>query len=165
MTDVILNVFGIFKYVHPNLITLTGLVLNFCILYAITHEMFFPTVVMLVIRYLADCLDGGVARKYNKKSKIGGALDTWSDTILVYVSAVGIFYLFKIPYGSEVGAFLSCLNLYMMSLTDSLVDHAGMKVGGDWLSDIYAFLVNNSYILFFLKIVIIYGPMHTARIL
>lgn len=107
---------------------------------------------LLLIRYLLDCLDGGVARKYNKKSAIGGALDTWSDTILIYVSFYGLFILYEIPFAPEVAAFAACFNMYIMSLSNSLVDHAGMKSGKNIISMLYAFLVNNSFILFLLKI-------------
>jgi phosphatidylglycerophosphate synthase len=142
--------------VHPNAITITGMLLNFCIFYAITHEMLGETILMLSARYFADCLDGGVARKYDKKSKMGGALDSGSDTILIYVSTFGIFHLYKLPYGSASAVLVSCLNLFMMSLSGSLVDHAGMKVGGSCLEILYAFLVNNSYTLFIVKIVMVY---------
>lgn len=105
---------------------------------------------------MADCLDGGVARKYDKKSKFGGALDTWSDTIFIYISVYCMFYIYKLPYGSEFAAFASCGNMYIMSLTNSLIDHAGMKSGKDYFSQLYAFFVNNSFILFFIIILAIY---------
>ena len=44
--------------------------LGFCILY----------------RWLADCLDGAVARKYNKSSKLGHQLDTLSDLIMGFIT-------------------------------------------------------------------------------
>ena len=156
LTYIIIEKFTFFKYVHPNLITLVGLLLNFIILYCMLEGQFINCVLFLSIRYLADCLDGGVARKYEKKSKLGGALDTWSDTILVYISIAGLFIINDLPYGRELAAFMSCANLYIMSLSNSLVDHAGMKTGSSLASDCYAFLVNNSFILFFIKIIILY---------
>ena len=156
LTSLIVDNISLFKYVHPNIITLIGLILNFAILYVVLKGHFISSVVLLAVRYLADCLDGGVARKYNKKSKIGGALDTWSDTILIYVSIVGLFIINDLSFGSEIAAFVACANLYVMSLTESLFDHAGMKTGSSLLSNIYAFLVNNSFILFLLHIIILY---------
>ena len=156
LTGIVLSRWGFFQHVHPNAITITGMVLNFCIFYAMTHERLGGTILMLGARYLADCLDGGVARKYDKQSKMGGVLDSASDAILIYVSTLGIFHLYNLPYGSASAALVSCLNLFMMSLSGSLVDHAGMKVGGSYLEILYAFLVNNSYILFIAKIVLVY---------
>ena len=129
--------------------------MNFIILFYIMAGNFIATSMLLILRYLADCLDGGVARKYNKKSKIGGALDTWSDTILIYISIYGLFYIYKLPFGSELAAFASCGNLYIMSLTNSLVDHAGMKSGDNIFTIVYSFFVNNSFILFICKIIAI----------
>jgi phosphatidylglycerophosphate synthase len=152
LTAFILDHAPFFKYVSPNLLTISGLIFNFIILYLMISGIFFGTSMLLLIRYLLDCLDGGVARKYNKKSSIGGALDTWSDTILIYISIYGLFYLYKIPYGSEAAGFTACFNMYIMSLSNSLVDHVGMKSGRNLPSKVYAFLVNNSFILFALKI-------------
>jgi phosphatidylglycerophosphate synthase len=160
LTKIILENFSVFKFIHPNLITMVGLLLNFLIIHEISISgNFFLVCLFLLLRYLADCLDGGVARMYDKKSKIGGALDTWSDTILIYISVAGIFFVYEIPWGGEVAAFLSCLNLYLMSLSGSLVDHAGMKLGGGLWADLYAFLINNSFILFGLKVLVLYFPM------
>ena len=155
LTTYILDHCSLFKFISPNLITISGLLMNFFILYYVILGNFYATSILLILRYLADCLDGGVARKYNKKSKIGGALDTWSDTILIYISIYGIFYLYKIPFGSEIAAFTCCGNMYIMSLTNSLVDHAGMKSGNNMFSIIYSFFVNNSFILFIIKIIAI----------
>ena len=148
LTAWILDKFLIFKYINPNSITIAGFLMNFAILYFVTHGMLILSLVFLLFRYLADCLDGGVARKYNKKSKLGGVLDTWSDTILIYVSIVGLFYVYNLSFASEFAAFFSCLNLYIMSLSNSLIDHEGMKSGGGFFSDIYSFFINNSFIPF-----------------
>ena len=156
LTAFILDHCSFFKFISPNLITISGLLMNFLILFYILAGNFYTSSTLLIFRYLADCLDGGVARKYNKKSKIGGMLDTWSDTILIYISIYCLFYIYKLPFGSEVAAFASCSNMYVMSLTNSLIDHAGMKSGNDIISIVYAFFVNNSFILFILKIIAIY---------
>lgn len=153
LTSIILDRFSLFKYLSPNLLTISGLILNFVIFNFMIEGDFYLTSMLLVIRYLLDCLDGGVARRYNKKSVIGGALDTWSDTILIYISLQGLSILYSIPYGHEAAAFAACFNMYIMSLSNSLVDHAGMKSGENSFSMLYAFLVNNSFILFLLLIV------------
>ncbi len=163
LTDAILARAGFLQHVHPNLITLTGIALNFFILYTMIHKISWLTNFMLFLRYFADCLDGGVARKYKKKSKVGGALDTASDNILIYVYVCGIFYLFKIPYENEAAASLVFVNLYLMSLSGSLVDHADMKIGKNLFSNIYAFSVNNSYILYIAKILLVCIAMTSSR--
>lgn len=159
LTAWILDRLLIFKYISPNTITVVGFLMNFAILYFVTSGLLILSLIFLLFRYLADCLDGGVARKYNKKSKLGGVLDTWSDTVLIYVSIVGLFYIYNISYASEFAAFFSCLNLYVMSLSNSLVDHEGMKNGGSIFENIYSFFINNSFILFIIKGVAISIPL------
>jgi len=156
LTDAILARWGYLQYVHPNLITLTGLIMNFIILYTMTHKLFLLTNTILFFRYLTDCLDGGVARKYNKKSKIGGALDTASDNILIYIYIYSIFYLFEIPYGNAAATVSIFVNLYVMYISGSLVDHTNMKTGNNLFSKIYSFFINNSYTLFITKILLFY---------
>jgi phosphatidylglycerophosphate synthase len=121
-------------------------------LYTVENNKFFFTVVLLVFRYLADCLDGGTARKYNKTSKIGGALDTFSDNLLIFIYVIIICNLLNIPGGISAATFFVILNLYMMSLSNSLINHSGIKFGGNSVKNIYAFFINNSYILFIFQI-------------
>lgn len=157
LTALLIDNIGFFRFIHPNVITITGIFLNFYVFYLIINNSMIMASALLVVRYLTDCLDGGVARKYNKKSKIGGALDTWSDTILLYIAIAAIFRINSIPFGSEVAAFFAAGNLYIMSLTESLIDHVGMKTGTSVISNIYAFFVNNSFILFLIYIFLLFA--------
>lgn len=157
LTKIILNNFGIFKYTSPNFITLIGFVLNFVIYYEIVNYNFNIATILLIIRYLADCLDGGIARKYNKKSKFGGLFDTISDSLLIFFSTLAICYLYNISYGLFFSFALMAINIYVIHSFESLSDHAGMKTKGSAIKSLYAFSVNNSFLLFVAKIALIYG--------
>ena len=61
-----------FKKIHPNLITLTGMVCNVFIITLLLKGYVHWANLLLIIKYFCDCLDGGVARKYNKTSKLEG---------------------------------------------------------------------------------------------
>ena len=80
-----------FKEIHPNIISITGIITNFIILYYIKMGNVFLANIYLVIRFFTDILDGAVARKYNKTSKLGGYLDTTNDLILftMYTYIIG----------------------------------------------------------------------------
>ena len=155
VTNIILHHCGFFKHIHPNVITVFGIILNIAIFYAVENNNFSFTAILSVFRYLADCLDGGVARKYNKTSKIGGALDTFSDNLLIFIYVIIMCNLLNIPGVISAATFFVVLNLYMMSISNSLINHSGIKFGGNSVKNIYAFFVNNSYILFILQIVTI----------
>ncbi len=156
LTNYILMNCSFFRHISPNLITLFGFILNFVIYDLISKGFFFVGCIVLFLRYLADCLDGGVARKYNKKSKFGGLFDSLSDSILIFVSILVIFELYNFDFGFLFASLLMFLNIYVMAKTESLVDHAGMKTNGLFLKNIYAFSINNSFLLFIAKIIIIY---------
>jgi cardiolipin synthase len=158
LTNYILKKYKFFHRVSPNTVTLLGLLLNFVIFYCIVEGLFFVSALLLIIRYLADCLDGGIARMYNKKSKLGGFLDTVSDNILLFLSSYAIFLLYKVPFGLLISLSITFTNIVIMYSNNSLVDHWGIKgdVKKSLCKSIYVFLVNNSFLLFIFKIIIIY---------
>lgn len=92
----ILDQTDIFENIHPNYITGFGFILNFIILYYLCfHNNKIDDVILIGLlfsRWLADCLDGNVARKYNKTSKFGNIFDSVSDMILEIII---IFYFCK----------------------------------------------------------------------
>ncbi len=86
--------FSFFKHIDPNAITILGMFFNILIYKEIICSSnkkinMYILALLFVIRWLLDDLDGAVARKYNKKSKIGGTLDTISDYMLC---AIIVYY-------------------------------------------------------------------------
>ena len=156
LTDYILKKCIFFKHIHPNVITLLGFFLNFIIYVLISERFFFYGCIFLFLRYLADCLDVCVVRKYNKKSKLGGIFDSLSDSVLIFLSILVIFELYNLDYGFLCASLATFSNLYVMAKADCLVDHAGMKISCSFFKNVYAFSVNNSFLLFIAKIIIIY---------
>ena len=77
---------NLFSYIHPNTITFIGIACNLYILYLLqfigTEKFdYFLIGFLLFVRYFCDSLDGAVARKYKKTSKLGNFLDSFSDGI------------------------------------------------------------------------------------
>ncbi len=71
ITDIVMSNFDIFKDIHPNAITLVGIACNYLILKevdAIRTSTIDPSYFagILLVRFLSDCLNGAVARKYKK---------------------------------------------------------------------------------------------------
>ena len=85
---------SLFKYIHPNTITISGIISNFYILKFLIYKKINTLNMLLTFRYFTDIMDGAVARKYNKVSKIGGYLDTINDTMLI--SFYSGYFLWKI---------------------------------------------------------------------
>ena len=74
--------------IHPNFITLVGLLLNLSLLgnFASHYKM-----IIVIISRLLDCLDGEVARKCDKQSKFGAWFDVISDLIFNTIIFMFIF--------------------------------------------------------------------------
>ena len=154
-THWILDKFSFFRFISPNAITVSGIFVNFFIYESILHDYRVTTFFLLTYRYLADCLDGGVARKYNKSSKIGGLLDTISDNLLIFIITLALCTIYQT--GNEIlyALILTFINIFEMVRRRSIVDHINIKVGGNYIEEIYSFFVNNSFIMF-IAVYIIY---------
>jgi phosphatidylglycerophosphate synthase len=99
ITKFVMDNFDVFQNVHPNVITIVGIILNYFILVEVDsvqsneiNGIYFG--ILMLFRFLADCLDGAVARKYKKTSKLGNTLDTISDMMLMFVG----FYFFMVKF-------------------------------------------------------------------
>jgi len=133
------------KNIHPNIITIFGIVLNILIYYLLEHKFLIPLIFALFLRHWVDCLDGAVARKYKKVSKFGGYLDTISDHVLIFITSLFVFEVFSFDYYIFFAVILTALSLTYLYIIRSLSDHENIKVQG---KNFYNFLVNNSWILY-----------------
>ena len=148
----LLNQTNIFKNIHPNIITGFGFILNYYI-YKELQKPFMDKqrlISILFLRWLADCLDGNVARKYNKTSKLGNKLDTLSDLIFGLI----IFnYVYKHTRNQLYKYILIILLIVLLKysfIDNNLLDnHTEIKSKNNTLfQKINTFRINNSFVIF-----------------
>jgi hypothetical protein len=144
---------NVFQDVHPNCITVFGIALNLVILYYLffdnKEENLCILGFVLFLRWLADCLDGNIARKYKKTSKIGNILDTTSDIMLEIIIALYLSTQIKNKMISLVIIVLCAIDIYQNIYQNNIFDnHDKIKKEGDLIENTKSFLINNSYILF-----------------
>ena len=145
---------NIFQNINPNVITSIGLICNYLIFTYINNIKFpiNPYIFALIVstRWLSDCLDGAVARKYKKTSKIGHYLDTISDMIFTLI----IFYYFMIKFNINYVyiILLYLLFIFVLFYVYNIVDtHDKLKDDKnnyDILGKIIQFGTNNTIIIF-----------------
>jgi phosphatidylglycerophosphate synthase len=148
ITNWILDRFNFFQHVHPNLLSCIGLIMDFIVLSAMLKQSLIITGFSMFVRYLCDCLDGEVARKYNKVSDIGGMLDTISDNVMIFILSFGLLQLLMIKSYLLISFLLIGLNLSYLALQNSLIHHDGIKKRGNAFHNLYRFGVNNNIILY-----------------
>jgi phosphatidylglycerophosphate synthase len=73
--------------VHPNFITAVGFVATLALLPAHAAGAWGLVLLLLFARTACDCLDGEVARACDKRTRLGGYLDTLSDTVFGAIMA------------------------------------------------------------------------------
>lgn len=154
ITAYIMIHFDIFQNVSPNSVTIVGILCNFIILYMTIKSEYNYVILFLsiMIRFLSDCLDGAIARKYNKQSKIGHYLDTFSDMFFMFVMINSIVMKFKLTsLVYLIGVAILGLLHFNYSILSS---HSSMKSKNDtFIDNTVRFFTNNSivtHILFFL---------------
>lgn len=156
----ILDNTDIFKNIHPNYVTSFGIIINFVLLYlCIDKKKINITMIgiLLLLRWFVDCLDGNIARKYDKKSDFGNKLDGISDMML---QIFFIFYLcrnIKDKVFTIVLVSLYVLYFYKIIIHDKFFEtHENIKnENGNILQKTTSFIVNNSFIVYILAFFII----------
>ena len=148
-----------FEKIHPNTITTFGIFCNFAILFLVLtkRNILFKNIILftvLFLRFLADCLDGAVARKYKKTSKIGHLLDTVSDIIFITIAIVTTILKYNLHQKLNLDIkhaitiilvlIFSFVRYYNISDSHNLIKEA------DTSNIIISFTVNNSYLGFLL---------------
>lgn len=148
-TDFILSSFS-FKTIHPNFITLFGLMMDLAVLFSIKTSNIWMLGLSLFIRYSCDCLDGAVARKWNKVSDIGGLLDTIADNVLIWIISFSYLDILNIECKLLISLIPVTLNVIYLFWKKSIIHHDGIKEIGTPIHNIYRWGVNNNLVMYFL---------------
>lgn len=140
----------LFKHVHPNTITLTGMIINFIVFFLYFQPSHYKVInsILLVLRILADNLDGMVARKYKKTSKIGGLLDTISDNTLSIMIVYCVTFYFIPSLAFYLAFSFGLIMIIYLFYYDALCVHANfMETNNDGIINmIPVFLSYNTYL-------------------
>src|SRR5437763_17220154 len=99
------------RRINPNLLTVTGVLINvLCgLMFALGH--FFWAGVVLIVANLFDMLDGQVARLTNQVTRFGGFLDSTLDRVSDMAAFVGlmVFYARDTEFHSTLNVLLAGL--------------------------------------------------------
>lgn len=106
--------------VHPNYITALCIFFKYCSIYTLQQLQLEPLVILMLIERFLDCLDGEVARRYQKCSRIGHCLDKYSDVAfrlaMIYYCLYYSVVLFQLSvyWFLLVGLTLWCPFIYIL---------------------------------------------------
>jgi phosphatidylglycerophosphate synthase len=151
ISNKILEKTSFFENIHPNIVTFFGIIANIIIFKEIRENNYIFIGFLFIFRWLCDCLDGNIARKYKKTSDLGNYLDTLSDFMLIAIFLQYIFmnYLF---IWLSIYLFMIYLSItkYKILQNHNLIKNSNknkIKINFD---NSVAFIANNSYIPFIL---------------
>ena len=157
ITNKIIENVTFFKHIHPNIITISGLILNFYIYHLLNtdNSNIYLLGFCIIYRWLADCLDGAIARKYKKGSKLGHQLDTLSDVIMGFIT---FYFIQKHLFNWSLNI---CLIIYIIFvviynyLFDFINTHDNLKKSkkNNIIDYSVSFLTNNTILTYILLII------------
>lgn len=117
----LLNTLG----VSPNIVTVTGLLMNIAAAVFVAKGMFLTGGMVILIAGIFDMLDGALARKMNKKTKFGGFLDSTTDRL-----SEGAVYLALLIYYLNAGNRVMAVVSYLAMFLSFLISYIRARAGG-----------------------------------
>lgn len=135
--------------IHPNIITLFGFIPIYLIYINILANNIILTYLFAFTNYTLDCLDGELARKSGKTSKLGGILDTIHD-LTSFITIIYLILGFKSIYLIAIGTIVYC---YIFKF--DLIAHEVQR-----FKKINLFLLNYLDILYYLLITFVLIYLH-----
>jgi CDP-diacylglycerol--glycerol-3-phosphate 3-phosphatidyltransferase len=119
--------------IHPNVLTLIGVLVNFVAAWALAVGRFVLAGFIMIIANIFDFIDGKVARELQMESDFGGFWDSVMDRFSDISLFIGLIYLYstlgRTDYVmiSAVAMMFAILTSYTRARAESLVDKC--KVG------------------------------------
>ena len=110
----------LFKHIHPILITLGNIYFKYRCLFDIQYLNYISLGKNLFMERYLDCLDGLVARKYNKCTTLGHYMDKYSDVVfrvIMSYQCINIayqYYALSYYWFAFVSLLVSCPGAYLL---------------------------------------------------
>lgn len=139
--------------IHPNIITLIGIILNYFLFYYLSKNNKLYSILLIIVHCILDFLDGEIARKCNKQSDIGGLLDTISDVL--FMSIILLYYLSK--YSDKVlFTHINIILLFLFVLFINKITNCFDIKTHETSTKTGQFFCENNLFLYFVNIILIY---------
>ncbi|MFN8058270.1 MAG: CDP-alcohol phosphatidyltransferase family protein [Vicinamibacterales bacterium] len=119
--------------IHPNLLTLIGVLINFAAAWALALGRFVMAGVIMVVANIFDFIDGKVARERQMETEFGGFWDSVMDRFSDISLFIGLIYLYshlgRTDYVmiTAVAMMFAVLTSYTRARAESIVEKC--KVG------------------------------------
>jgi len=127
--------------IHPNVITLLGFIPIYLVYTNILANNVILTYLFAFINCTMDCLDGELARKTGKISKLGGILDSIHDVLSFFSVLYLILNFYTIPIAL-------IFIIFVMNIFDfDPINHTATKY-----ENIFNYLHDNIFIFYYLLI-------------
>ncbi|HHD82639.1 CDP-alcohol phosphatidyltransferase family protein [candidate division WOR-3 bacterium] len=140
-------------HITPNMLTLTGVLINILAAYTIAIGRFLTGGIILIVASIFDTFDGELARTTGKITSSGAFLDSISDRYSEFFILGGIGYHFIVT-GNNIGiysTFFAMIGSIMTSYTRARAEGVGIELKGGFFQRPERVLYLVIIILFFSK--------------
>ncbi|MBE0432676.1 CDP-alcohol phosphatidyltransferase family protein [candidate division WOR-3 bacterium] len=115
-------------HIHPNVITLSSLVLAVVAFFFYKAGIFWAGAIFLFWCGIFDTFDGEIARRRNMISKLGGFLDSTIDRINEFIVYLGLyFYYHALGSNTQFWILLAIFGSMMVSYTRARAEGMGIS--------------------------------------
>ena len=98
--------------VSPNMITTIGVLSSLLCAYFLYTKKIYFFIIFYIFAYYCDCLDGYMARKYNKQTVFGDYYDHMTD--IIQMCAVFVILIYKYNFLEHRNIFIVTLLLFII---------------------------------------------------
>ncbi|MFM8916811.1 MAG: CDP-alcohol phosphatidyltransferase family protein, partial [Bacteroidota bacterium] len=100
----------------PNLITLLRIICAPVMWWLIGTDQREAFAWVLTLAFTTDIIDGQLARRFRKETKIGSILDSYGDTLTILTGLVGAWMFEQANFKTHLVVLLSVISLHLVQL-------------------------------------------------
>lgn len=122
--------------ISPNLVTVTGTVLNGCAAVLVFHEQFLAAASVFLLGSLLDALDGAVAKVTGQVTAFGAFLDSTLDRVSegLVLTGLGLMFANDGNLPALAACFVAVASSYLVSYTRAKAEALGVECKGGFAS-------------------------------
>lgn len=134
----------------PNLLTEFRFIVAPLLIYFAWAKLPTAYVVILILSFLSDALDGFVARRFHQESDLGAAVDSWADFIIYFTLPITAWWLWPELMRREALYVALVVTSYSIPAIIGIIKYGNFTSYHTWSAKLAAGAVGSTVLLMFI---------------